>query len=75
MLYLSDVPFVRLGFRTDLPSTAPGEETEKIMSKLPIVIAGMATLMTGGALLSRRRPAPTLEVAPRDAKAPAKEDR
>jgi formate dehydrogenase iron-sulfur subunit len=56
MLYLSDVPFEDLGFQTDLPLYAPPEETEKVMSALPFVIGGMATLMTGTALYTHRRP-------------------
>lgn len=56
MLYLSDVPFEDLGFRTNLPTFAPPEETEKVMSALPMVIGGMATLMTGTALYTHRRP-------------------
>ncbi len=56
MLYVSDVPFAGLGFQTDLPLYAPPEETEKVMSALPFVIGGMATLMTGTALYTHRRP-------------------
>lgn len=56
MLYLSDVPFEQLGFPTDLPQTAPPEETEKIMSKLPLVIGGVAALMTGTAVYAHRTP-------------------
>ena len=56
MLYVSDVPFADLGFRTDLPLYAPPEQTEKVMSALPFVIGGMATLMTGTALYTHRRP-------------------
>jgi len=54
MLYISDVPFDRLGFPTSLPQTAPPEETEKIMSKLPFVIGGMAAVMTGTAVYTHR---------------------
>ena len=54
MLYLSDVPFEQLGFPTGLPQTAPPEETEKIMSKLPFVIGGVAALMTGTAVYTHR---------------------
>jgi formate dehydrogenase iron-sulfur subunit len=56
MLYLSDVPFDQLGFRTDLPETAPPEETEKIMSKLPYVITGVAAAMAGVAVYTHRNP-------------------
>ena len=54
MLYLSDVPFEELGFPAGLPQTAPPEETEKIMSKLPLVIGGVATVMTGTAVFTHR---------------------
>ncbi|GAB4540463.1 MAG: 4Fe-4S dicluster domain-containing protein [Anaerolineae bacterium] len=54
MLYLSDVPFEQLGFPTGLPQTAPPEETEKIMSKLPFVIGGVAAVMTGTAVYTHR---------------------
>jgi len=56
MLYVSDMPFEDLGFRMNLPTYAPPEETEKVMSALPMVIGGMATLMTGTALYTHRRP-------------------
>jgi formate dehydrogenase iron-sulfur subunit len=54
MLYLSDVPFEQLGFPSELPQTAPPEETEKIMSKLPFVIGGVAAVMTGTAVFTHR---------------------
>jgi len=54
VLYLSDVPFAELGFPTDLPQTAPPEETEKIMKSLPFVITGMAALMAGTAAYTHR---------------------
>jgi len=54
MLYLSDVPFEQLGFPTELPQTAPPEETEKIMSKLPFVIGGVAAVMTSTAMFTHR---------------------
>jgi formate dehydrogenase iron-sulfur subunit len=54
MLYLSDIPFEDLGFPVDLPHYAPPRETEKIMSALPYVLGGMATLMTGTALYTHR---------------------
>ena len=57
MLYLSDVPFEQLGFPGHLPQTAPPEETEKIMSKLPFVIGGVVALMTGTAVYTHRTPA------------------
>jgi len=57
MLYLSDVSFEQLGLPANLPQTAPPQETEKIMSALPFVIAGLTCLMTGTAAYTHRRPA------------------
>ena len=54
MLYLSDIPFEELGFPVDLPHTAPPEETEKIMTKLPAVIAGVSVLMAGTVMVTHR---------------------
>jgi len=54
MLYLSDVPFKQLGFPSGLPPTAPPEETEKIMSRLPLVIGSVAAVMTGTAVYTHR---------------------
>lgn len=56
VLYLSDVPFQELGFPTNLPHTAPPEETEKIMHALPSVLVGVAVLMTGTAAYTHRKP-------------------
>jgi len=61
MLYVSDVPFEQLGFPTGLPQTAPPEETEKIMSKLPFVIGGVAAVMTGTAVYTHRSPVKSIE--------------
>lgn len=47
MLYISDVPFEQLGFPAGLPRIAPPEETEKIMTKLPFVIGGLAVALSG----------------------------
>jgi formate dehydrogenase iron-sulfur subunit len=55
MLYLSDVPFEQLGFPANLPTIAPPEQTEKIMSKLPFVIGGVAAVMTGSAVYTHSR--------------------
>jgi formate dehydrogenase iron-sulfur subunit len=62
MLYVSDVPFEQLGFPASLPQTAPPEETEKIMSKLPFVIGGVAAVMTGTAVVTHRGPAKSVEM-------------
>jgi formate dehydrogenase iron-sulfur subunit len=56
MLYISDVPFEQMGFATDLPVIAPPKQTEKILYKLPYVIAGMAAFMTGTAIYTHRKP-------------------
>jgi formate dehydrogenase iron-sulfur subunit len=56
MLYLSDVPFEQLGFPADMLTTAPSEETEKIITKLPFVLSGMAALMVGTAAYTHRKP-------------------
>jgi formate dehydrogenase iron-sulfur subunit len=63
MLYLSDVPFEQLGFPTGLPQTAPPEETEKIMSKLPFVIGGVAAVMTGTAVYTHHGLTKSIETA------------
>ncbi|MEA3336363.1 MAG: 4Fe-4S dicluster domain-containing protein [Chloroflexota bacterium] len=64
VLYLSDVPFEQLGFVANLPDTAPAQETEKIMSKLPTVIAGMTALMAGSAFITHRKPAEPEDIVP-----------
>ncbi len=61
MLYISDVPFEQLDFPTGLPQTAPPEKTEKIMSKLPFVIGGVAAVMTGTAIYTHRSPTKSIE--------------
>jgi hypothetical protein len=55
------VPFEQLGFPAGLPQTAPPEETEKIMSKLPFVIGGVAAVMTGTAVYTHRNPDKSFE--------------
>lgn len=56
VLYISDVPFEELGFPGNLPDTAPSEETEKIMTKLPFVIGGLAIALSGTAAYTHRHP-------------------
>jgi formate dehydrogenase iron-sulfur subunit len=53
-LYISDVPFERLGFRTDVTTRAIPAYTWDIMSKLPIVVGGLAVVLTGASVLTRR---------------------
>ena len=55
MLYLSDVPFEQLGLPTDLPTTAPSEETARIMTKLPSVISVLGVALSGAAVYARHR--------------------
>lgn len=62
VLYISDVPFERLGFPANLPQVAPPKQTEKILYKLPYVIVGMAAFMTGTALYTRRKPSVAVPV-------------
>ena len=62
VLYISDVPFEQLGLPTNLPTTAPPEETEKIMTKLPFVIGGLAVALTGTAAWTHRHEHETEEV-------------
>jgi formate dehydrogenase iron-sulfur subunit len=54
VLYLSDVSFDQLGFPANLPEQAPPEQTEKVMSALPIVIGSVATVMAGTAFFTHR---------------------
>jgi formate dehydrogenase iron-sulfur subunit len=61
VLYLSDIPFEAMGFPVGLPDTAPPEETEKIMSKLPLVIAGMTALLAGTAVFTHRKSRKSIE--------------
>ena len=56
VLYLSKVPFEKLGFRMDLPAEAPPQATNEVMTKLPgVVVAGAALL--GGVAYFRKPPA------------------
>lgn len=54
MLYISDVPFEQLGFPVGLPRIAPPEQTEKIMTKLPFVIGGLAVALSGTTVVTHR---------------------
>lgn len=55
MLYISDVPFELLGFRTDVTTQALPSYTWPVMSKIPFVAGGLAVLLTGASALTRRR--------------------
>jgi formate dehydrogenase iron-sulfur subunit len=54
MLYISDVPFEKLGFRTDVTTRAIPAYTWDIMSKLPLVVGGLAVVLTGASVITRR---------------------
>lgn len=55
MLYISDVPFDQLGFRTNVSTRPIPAYTWDVMSKLPWVIGGMAVVLTGASVYTRRR--------------------
>jgi formate dehydrogenase iron-sulfur subunit len=55
MLYISDVPFEKLGFRTDVTTRPIPAFTWDIMSKLPFVVGGLAMVLTGASIYSSRR--------------------
>jgi formate dehydrogenase iron-sulfur subunit len=55
MLYISDVPFGLLGFRTDVTTRPIPAYTWDIMSKLPFVVGGLAVVLTGASVVTRRR--------------------
>ena len=46
-LYLSGVPFEKLGFRTDLPTTPLPRYTLNVMERVPWLIGGIIGLLTG----------------------------
>ena len=54
MLYISDAPFEKLGFRTDVTTRAIPAYTWDIMSKLPFVVGGLAVVLTGASVMTRR---------------------
>ena len=54
MLYISDVPFDQLGFRTDVTTRPIPAYTWDIMSKLPLVVGGLAVVLTGASMITRR---------------------
>jgi len=55
MLYISDVPFGLLGFRTDVTTRPIPAYTWDVMSKLPWVVGGLAVVLTGASMVTRRR--------------------
>jgi formate dehydrogenase iron-sulfur subunit len=54
-LYISDVPFEQLGFRTDVTTRPIPAYTWDVMSKLPFVVGGLAVVLTGASVYTRRR--------------------
>jgi Fe-S-cluster-containing dehydrogenase component len=54
-LYISDVPFAQLGFRTDVTTRPIPAYTWDIMSKLPWVVGGLAVVLTGASVVTRQR--------------------
>jgi formate dehydrogenase iron-sulfur subunit len=55
MLFISDVPFEKLGFRTAVTTRPIPAFTWDIMSKLPFVVGGLAVVLTGSAIYTSRR--------------------
>jgi Fe-S-cluster-containing dehydrogenase component len=54
-LYITDVPFERLGFRTDLGPTAPPELTRTALAAVPFVLTLWPPLLMGLYSFSQRR--------------------
>lgn len=54
-LYISDVPFELLGFRTDVTTRPVPAYTWDVMSKLPVVVGSLAVALTGASIITRRR--------------------
>ena len=55
MLYISDTPFEELGFRMDVPTRPLPAYTWDVMSKIPYVAVGMAVVLGGVSLATRKR--------------------
>lgn len=58
-LYVTDVPFDTLGFRTDLGPTSPPELTRTALAAVPLVLTLWPPLLMGLYTFSRRRAAAT----------------
>jgi Fe-S-cluster-containing dehydrogenase component len=54
-LYISDVPFEQLGFRTSVTTQAVPSYTWQVMEKIPFVAGGLAVVLTGVSAWTRRR--------------------
>ena len=55
MLYISDVPFEKLGFRTAVTRQNVPGFTWQVMEKIPVVAGGLAVVLTGISTVTRRR--------------------
>lgn len=55
VLYLADVPFEKLGLRTDLPTQALPHYTDAAMSKIPGLVMGLAVVLGSATVLSGRQ--------------------
>jgi len=54
VLYISDVPFEKLGFKTDLPNQPLGDYTWKVLSKIPGSLVGWTAILTGVYFFNKR---------------------
>jgi len=54
-LYMSDTPFEKLGFRTDVTKREVPAYTWDIMTKLPAVVGSLAVVLTGASIVTRRK--------------------
>lgn len=57
VLYLADVPFEQLGFRSDLPKEPLPQRTNVVMSAVPMVAIGTGLLLSASAWAAHRRKA------------------
>lgn len=53
-LYISDVPFDQLGFRTNVTTKTVPSYTWQVMEKIPWVAGGLAVVLTGASAWTRR---------------------
>ncbi|BAS27063.1 4Fe-4S dicluster domain-containing protein [Limnochorda pilosa] len=63
-LFLSDVPFEQLGFRMDVPKSAPPLRTARVMGLVPPVAGGLAVALGALAWWNGRREAEEAPPAP-----------
>jgi formate dehydrogenase iron-sulfur subunit len=54
-LYISDTPFEKLDFRTDVTKREVPAYTWDIMSKLPAVVGSLAVVLTGASIVTKRK--------------------